>query len=285
MPDSAILQFRKLHGCGNDFVVIKNPLISSEHWPSISRTLCAVHFGIGADGLMVLEDFHGLSELVRVSMYNPDGSIMGMCGNGIRCLTRFLWLEGFVSSPLFQVNFDVHGRSIYCSTKDGGQNVSVDMGKPSFVPTDIGLASSSELISAPIEADGETFIGTALSMGNPHCVMIVPDIGKIDLLRVGPKLEHHPLFLARTNVEFAQILSNTEISIIIWERGAGPTLACGTGACASMVACSRLGLVSDQVKVNVPGGELFVSWKGEASRVFLEGPVVEVFSGLVTIKL
>ena len=279
------LFFRKLHGCGNDFVVLRNPGIASQYWPTMARNLCSLHYGIGSDGLMVLEDFYGLEQNVPVSMFNPDGSSMGMCGNGIRCLTRFLALENLRGLHSFHVTFSVEGREITCSTENAGELVTVDMGLPSFAPVDIGLDLQSEFIDSPLEASGHCYRASAVSMGNPHCVIVVPDLSSVDIRHIGPILENSPVFQNRTNVEFVQVISKNEISILIWERGAGVTLACGTGACAATVTCIKLGLIEEHPQVLLPGGKLDVKWSGgAASHVFLTGPAVEVFSGFVKLS-
>ena len=277
------IPFRKMQGCGNDFVVVRNPGLPLETWAGLSRSICCAHFGVGSDGMMILNSFNGLDRPVDVWMINPDGSNMGMCGNGIRCLTRFLALEGLVTQDSFGVDFNVGGRRIFCETIDRGASVTVNMGIPSFSPDDIALDSDSSIVDHELEILDRVFRITCVSMGNPHCVIPVKSVEDVDLDKYGPAIEKYPLFLKRTNVEFVERLSDSELRVLVWERGAGRTLACGTGACATTVAMNRLGKCSSGAVIHLPGGDISVKLKGEGMPVMMTGPAVEVFSGSIVV--
>ena len=271
--------FWKLEGCGNSFIVIGGEA-SVGQLSEFSRCVCDPHFGIGADGLMVVRGRAG-DRTLEIDMINPDGSPMGMCGNGIRCVVRYLYLErwapwGTPSSFQFQVG----PRRIECSTGDDGRTVRVVMGRPSLEPDDLPVISPHPIIDEPLGHGGLDLLMTAVSMGNPHCVIFVPELDAIDLAQHGPVLEHHPRFPQRVNVEFAQILSSDCIRVKVWERGAGPTLACGTGACATAVAAVITERAGRSVRVELPGGELKVEWKDNQSDVVMTGPASEICRGL-----
>ncbi len=274
-----------MHGCGNDFLVLANPGFAYEDWPPLARALCDRHFGVGSDGMMIVVDASSPQKSVKVWMFNPDGSPMGMCGNGIRCLTRFLALDGIMTKESFTARFDVIGREVICDASDYGRNVKVDMGIPSFSPKDVPVDSPEPVISSPITACGKTFRCTVVSMGNPHCVIPVQSLDEIDLNELGPALENHPLFPERTNVEFVSVAAPDHISVKVWERGAGATLACGTGACAALVACTVLGLSDGRAQVDLPGGTLSVGWRGERKPVIMTGPAREVYTGVIRTPL
>lgn len=274
------IAFTKMHGCGNDFVVLRNPGLAYDKWPELSRELCDRHFGIGSDGLMLLQDASSPESEVEVWMFNPDGSPMGMCGNGIRCLTRFLVLEKVINDPSFSVNFNVLGRKITCETEDFAQHVRVNMGEPSLEPEDLPALSEKPLINAELCVAARTFKCTCVSMGNPHCVIPLSSFEGIDVKELGSAFEHHQIFPERCNVEFVLPRLDNYLEVKVWERGAGLTLACGTGACASLVACMVLGLSKSPAIVKVPGGSLEIEWEGEGKPVFMKGPAKEVFSGI-----
>ena len=276
------LHFTKMEGCGNDFVVITKPAAPSLNWKAIAERLCDRHFGIGSDGLMVLDDASHPEREIRVQMFNPDGSPMGMCGNGIRCLTRYLSLQGVMSGDCFTAPFDVSGRRIICEAEDYGRMVRVNMGVPSFSPEDIPLDTSEPLISGLLTVRDFRFPCTMVSMGNPHCVIPVDCVDEIEIEKHGPAIEHHELFPKRTNVEFVEVINRSHLKVRVWERGAGITLACGTGACASLVACAHSGLSEGRAQVDLPGGSLSIEWEGEGRPVLMKGPAREVFTGIIS---
>ena len=288
----AHLFYTRLEGCGNNFIVINDidRSFSNSH-PSSSPSLAAAakalqdaHFGLGSDGLMVvlpstLGDF-------EVAMFNPDGSLMGMCGNGIRCVTRFLFLQGLVAIDRREIAFIVEGRTIICSTADQGKLVRVAMGpfaiEPSRIPVVLPKECSSSL-SIPFETVQFKGIGSCVSMGNPHCVFFVPNLDELPLREIGPLFENHPIFPKRANIEFVEIISKHHVRVRVWERGVGITLACGTGACAVAVA----GILSERLDSNVPitvslpGGDLSIEVDRASQQVSLTGPAREISSGEV----
>jgi len=266
----------RLHGCGNSFVLLFVPSGALADWPELARRICDPASGVGADGLLVIRswtDGHW-----PVEMWNPDGSPMGMCGNGIRCVTRFLYDEELVqgSGP---VRFTVGERVITCWLLSGG-NVRVDMGVPSFQPADIPLASPEPLVHQPVSLLGRSFLLSAVSMGNPHCVLFEQGGESWSVSEWGPLLERHPLFPERANVSFAAVQSPGCVSLRVWERGAGATQACGTAACATVVVGHQIGLLARRVEVLLPGGALDVELN-EDGRVLLSGPTERLNVGYV----
>jgi diaminopimelate epimerase len=283
--------YLRLEGCGNNFIVINDTIAPHHTVLDDSHVVAAIqskHFGVGGDGIMIIrpprdparEDF-------LICMRNPDGSPMGMCGNGIRCVMRALALFGLISLDTKEVRFDVEGRAIRCSSDDQGSTVSVAMGAYSIRPSDLPLIApdgSTSALNITLAVDG--FSGTAhgVSMGNPHAVFFVPDLTQYreQLSTIGPRLENHPRFPKRANIEFAQVISPTEIEAIVWERGAGITLACGTGACAIGVAAALNDLApfDRPLTVRLPGGELEVTVPSRsADDVYLKGPAREIGAG------
>jgi len=269
------VKFIKLHGCGNSFIIVWDPPVSLE-LSAWAKRICDPHFGIGSDGMMIVRPPPNPQRAhFDVQMINPDGSDMGMCGNGIRCVVRFLAIEERVPPAQMELKFIVGDRLIRTSSKDGGRWVRVDMGAPSEIR--VGEFS--------IENASYRFVG--LSMGNPHCVISGPDLITIDLPQIGPRIECHQQFPDRTNTEFVQRESESRVRVLVWERGAGATLACGTGACATAVAMIRYAECVSPLTVVMPGGELIVEWDGgktegkkvQEPNVYLSGPTQEVCQG------
>lgn len=271
--------FQKLEGCGNHFVVIDDRQRVVTDWRLRTPHLLDRSFGVAADGLLVLRSSSTTD--FEVEMYNPDGSPMGMCGNGIRCVVRALFSRGILqhlSGERRHISFTVEGRLINCVAADDGTYTYVNMGRPSFTPESVPHGGSGAAKEIPIVVANESLTITALSMGNPHCVIFCDDPDAVDLQKLGPKLENHEFFPNRTNVHFVKIVSKSRLSMRSWERGVGATLACGTGACASLVAASWLGRCERNAEVEVPGGLLSVEWR-EDDHVVLGGPAFEVFNG------
>ncbi len=273
------LGFTQLEGCGNNFIVMqdlqRNFVSTVSDLSHIAARIQDRHFGVGSDGLMIVVSSTDAD--FEVLMFNPDGSRMGMCGNGIRCVTRFLFLEGIVARHVSKVEFLVQGRRIICYPIEEGRSVRVDMGTPSFAAAAVPVLSAQEFIEQPIPQHPWT--GTCLSMGNPHCVIFVDDLDKIQLEVVGPVLEHHAIFPERANIEFVRCLSPERCQARVWERGAGITLACGTGACAVLMAGYRSGRLAPHALVELPGGVLDVEYQPDANKVFLTGPAREICTG------
>lgn len=283
------IEFTKYHGLGNDFILIDNrdhqqPLITSEQ----AIELCDRHFGIGADGVIfALRGENGADYTMRI--FNCDGSEPEMCGNGIRCLAVFLAdLEGLEmgkESPQFPITYRIHtlGGVITTQLMPDGQ-VRVDMGIPkllsSEIPTTLGSANE-KVINSPLEVTPKLWNVTCVNMGNPHCVTFVQNVDAIPLETIGPEFEHHPAFPQRINTEFIQVISPDYLKMRVWERGAGITLACGTGACASLVAGVLTHRCERHATVELPGGSLQIEWSEMTERVYMTGPVVRVFTGKI----
>jgi diaminopimelate epimerase len=274
------MEFRKYQGLGNDFILVDNrqsdqPCLT----PQQAETLCDRHFGIGADGVIfLLPGRDGADYGMRI--YNSDSSEPEMCGNGIRCLARFIAdLTGDAGTPIYKIA-TLAGR-IVPQLQASGQ-VTVDMGKPwllaAEIPTTLGVADQ-PLLNQPLTVAGQTWDVTCVSMGNPHCITFVTDVAAIDLPQLGPQFEHHPAFPKRTNTEFIEVVRPDYLKMRVWERGAGITLACGTGACAALVAAVLTGRAAASATLELPGGCLEIQWAGGDSPVMMTGPAEWVFTG------
>jgi diaminopimelate epimerase len=275
------LEFSKYHGLGNDFILIDNrhstqPLITQDR----AIELCDRHFGIGADGVIfLLPGQNGNKYTMRI--FNSDGSEPEMCGNGIRCLAQFITeLEG--QEEIGQ-KYPIHTLAgLITPTIEGNGQITVDMGKPELLAQNIPTTLTSlgeKVINQPLIVMGQTWWVTCVNMGNPHCITFVDDVEAIDLAKIGPLFEHHDLFPQRTNTEFIQVVSKDYLKMRVWERGAGITLACGTGACATVVA-AVLNQKSDRLcTVELPGGCLKIEWSDTDGHLYMTGPAKKVFSG------
>jgi diaminopimelate epimerase len=277
------IEFTKYHGLGNDFILVDNRGSSSPILtPEQAVNLCDRHFGIGADGVIfALPGENGADYTMRI--FNSDGSEPEMCGNGIRCLARFIAdLEGDART---KDTYRIHTLAgvITPQLMADGQ-VKVDMGLARLlageIPTTLGTADT-KVINQPLEVAGKTWEVTCVSMGNPHCITFVSDVAAIDLENIGTKFEHHPAFPQRTNTEFIQVVSRDYLKMRVWERGAGITLACGTGACASLVAGVLTGKCDRIATVELPGGCLQIEWSDIDQRIYMTGPATKVFTGIV----
>lgn len=274
---SGLIRFTKMQGIGNDFVMID--AIQEQGLPldlaGFAQKVNDRRFGIGGDGLILLEK--GDEAPFRMRMFNPDGSESEMCGNGIRCFARLLQDH----EHLTEDSVDVETGAGTLNLKLVGDNrVRVDMGTARLTRGEIGMTgpSGDQFVNQPV---GEGYLGTAVSMGNPHLVIFVDDASKIDLTEIGPKLEHHPEFPKRVNVHFIQVVDRSHLIQRTWERGAGITLACGTGACASAVAAFVTGRADRSVEIQLPGGKLEIEYL-EDGRVLMTGPAETVFEGELT---
>lgn len=273
------IPFLKIHGCGNSFILINHKAAASVgDIGKFSQRVCSVGFGVGSDGLMVVGDLEEEQGrlLCRVGMYNPDGSWMGMCGNGTRCVVKYLFATGAINGEEAQLEILVGDRLVHCSTQDAGSTVSVNMGAPLLNPASIPASCEHEVVDHELEVAGRSFRVTAVSMGNPHCVIFEAEP---DYKYWGSLIEVHPFFPERANVEFVEVVGPGELRVVVWERGAGATLACGTGACAVVVAATTLGYVEGAARVLLPGGALDVRWERDDNSVWLEGPTALVCSG------
>ena len=282
-----MLQFSKYQGLGNDFLMLdgRDAASSEETFgltPERIRRLCDRRFGIGADGVILALPPQGDGEL-RMRIFNADGTEPEMCGNGIRCLARFLAdSDGDAPGRTWPIE-TLAGRIVPELQPDG--TIRVDMGapflEPAAVPTTLAVGPAG-IPQGQIEAAGETFAVGAAGMGNPHVVIPVADLEAVDLERWGAALEVHPTFPAKTNVHFVQALNPRHLVMRVWERGAGPTLACGTGACATLVVCHRLGLCERQARLDLPGGPLLIDWDAASDHLFMTGPAEAVFDAVIT---
>ncbi len=274
-----MISFTKMHGLGNDFVMMNGFGRSGKtDFPELAKTMCDRRFGVGSDGLIVAEP--GDAVEFKMRMWNPDGSESEMCGNGIRCFAQFVIDEGLTISREIQV--ETGAGILQLELRDYGQ-VRVDMGQARFTRGEIGMAGdpSDFFENQQIEVAGTKQSASAVSMGNPHLVVFTNEASEIPLESWGPELEHHPLFPQRVNVHFVEIIDRNHIRQFTWERGAGRTLACGTGACASAVAAFRLGKSEARTKVSLPGGDLDIEIANDF-RVWMTGPCERVFTGTWT---
>jgi diaminopimelate epimerase len=275
------VKFTKMHGVGNDFVVVDciETTIPEDQLATVSARVCERKYGVGADGLILVlpskqADF-------RMRMFNPDGSEAEMCGNGIRCFAKFVYDRRLTTETQFRADTLAGVKVLKLQTKAGRvESVRVDMGCPRLRRSEIPMRGdeSEVVIAEPVRVNGRRFDVTAVSMGNPHAVVFEGDLAALDIAKYGPLIENHRLFPKRTNVQFVQVLTNTEIVVRTWERGAGVTLACGTGACASVVAGSIAGKTAKRAVVHLLGGDLQIDWTGD-NRVIMTGPATEVFEG------
>ncbi len=260
--------FLKMHGAGNDFVVIDNRKGTLAPAKLDMQKISDRHFGIGCDQVVVVEASKKAD--VRMRIFNADGGEVESCGNASRCVAVFVGKKD-------KVSIETLAGVIEAQLKEGGV-VTMDMGAPRLDWKDIPLASACDTLSLPIK-EGRLHAPAAVSMGNPHMVFFVSDVEAISLSGLGPVLEHHPLFPERANVNVAQVDSKNKITLRVWERGAGITLACGTGACATLVAANRRGLTDRKAQVHLPGGVLLIEWRVSDDHVLMTGPVAESYEG------
>ena len=273
--------FTKMHGLGNDYVCINCFREGVEDPSGFARTLCDRHYGIGADGLILIcpskvSDF-------KMEIYNSDGSVAGMCGNGIRCLGKYVYDYRLTGKETLSIETKSGIRNMHLHIQDGKAcGAMVDMGVPRLNAHSIPILSEKDLvINDPIEVQKKNYRMTGISMGNPHAVIFSEEINGISLEETGRELEFHPRFPERANIEFCHVTARDRMEIRVWERGVGETLACGTGACAAVVASVLNDLTDEEVIVKLLGGELSVRWDRKVNHVFLEGPAVKVFDGVL----
>lgn len=278
------IPFTKMHGLGNDYLYINRFSYDSEHdWPKLTRQMADRHFGVGSDGLILIEP----SEIVdfRMRMFNADGLEGEMCGNGMRCFAKYVYENDLTDKTSLVVETKAGLIRPHLTVKKGKvELVSVDMGIPRLKRAQIPLArldGPEPVVNEPIEYDGQVLFATCVSMGNPHCVFFVDDVYEVELEKIGPVLEHHPIFPQRANIEFVAVKSRDSIDMRIWERGSGITLASGTGSSASVVATILNGKAdrATPIEVNLPGGTLLVEWK-QNGHVWQTGLATQVCTGL-----
>ena len=270
------VKFTKMHGIGNDFVVIDCRNIESSRITSAAKMLCDRRFGIGADQLLLVLD----SDIAdfRMGIFNADGSEVEMCGNGIRCFAAYLYSRGLTKK--LEMEIETLAGIIRPTLRE--DLVEVNMGEPVLEGRKIPVNLDGQVLSSPLVVDDRTFHMTCVSMGNPHCVIFVDDVENFPVARYGPLIEKHELFPNRINVEFVEVINDREVRMRVWERGSGETLACGTGACATAVASILNEKTHRRITVHLAGGDLDILW-GEDNLVYMTGPAEEVFEGTIEI--
>ena len=275
------MRFTKVHGAGNDFVIIDDRVEAARDWPALAPRMCDRHFGVGADGLILIRDIDGPG--YQMIMFNPDGTRAEMCGNGIRCLARVLFERGDLGRDKVPILTDAGDRWVrVVDDSPDSFLVAVGMGVPEFTPSNIPVNLPGEVvIDHHFEVDGAAFLLTAVSMGNPHAVAFVDSVDSVDLARVGPLIEHHSAFPQRVNFEICEVLAPGRLRMRVWERGAGITLACGSGAAATAAAAIKSGRVAPgSLTMLVDGGELSFDWAGGDAELVMTGPAVTVYDGV-----
>lgn len=274
-----MIQFTKMHGIGNDYIYIHARKDEIQNPGQLALKVSNRHFGVGSDGLVLIlpsdvADF-------MMDMYNSDGSRGRMCGNAIRCVGRYVYERGLTDKKTLKIETLSGIRTLYLNVSNGlVDSVTVDMGKPIIKPADIPVRwNDKQVVDEPIAIDGQLHKLTCVSMGNPHAVVFMPDIEHLDLPRIGPHFEHHSLFPDRINTEFVQVIDRKTLRMRVWERGAGETMACGTGACAALVAAVLTGRSEREATVKLLGGDLSIRYDAHSDIVWMTGPATFVFDG------
>jgi len=276
-----MLRFTKMHGLGNDFVMIDAVSQTVALTPDLVRRLADRRFGIGCDQLLLVEKATQAGADFRYRIFNADGGEVEQCGNGARCFARFVRDQGLTVKNELAV--ETLAGVIYLKIEPDG-TVTVNMGVPHFEPHEVPFEASTRQPVYDLDVDGAAVPVTVLSIGNPHAVQVVENVERAPVTVQGPRIEHHPRFPKRVNAGYLQVLDRHHIHVRVWERGAGETLACGTGACAAVVAGRLRGLLDENVAVRVRGGTLQISWRGEGEPVWMTGPAVRVFEGEIDLE-
>ena len=273
------MKFTKMHGCGNDYVYVNCFDETVENPSETAKIVSDRHFGIGSDGLILIcpsdkADF-------RMAMYNLDGSEGKMCGNGVRCIAKYVYDHHLTDKTRISLETLAGIKYLDLNIKKGKvETVTVDMCAPILEPAKIPVnISKPKAVNEPVEIDGKIWHMTCVSMGNPHAVVFVDDTHSLKLNEIGPLFEKHPLFPEQVNTEFVHVIDRHTVDMRVWERGSGETLACGTGACATAIACILNGKTDNEVLVHLLGGDLLIKYDTEKNTVFMTGPAAEVFSG------
>ena len=279
------MKFTKMHGIGNDYIYVN---CFEEGIPAdpaaLSRRLSDRHFGIGSDGLILIRPTENGDAMM--DLYNADGSRAMMCGNGIRCVGRYVYERGIAKKETLRIDTLSGVKTLHLDVANGMvQSIEVDMGEPVLEPASIPVLLPGErAVSVPVEMGDDVFSVTCVSMGNPHCVLFVEDVDALDLEELGPRFEWNPLFPQGVNTEFIQPLPDGSLKMRVWERGSGETWACGTGACASVVAACLCGKAKRQSVVHLRGGDLSIHWREEDGHVMMRGPAAFVFDGEIDLS-
>lgn len=273
------MKFTKMQGCGNDYVYVNGFTEQIKDKPAFVRAVSDRHFGVGGDGAIFINpsdvaDF-------EMEMYNADGSRSEMCGNGIRCVAKFVYDKGMTDQEHISIVSAGQIKYLDLDVKDGKvANVKVNMGAPILRAKDVPVISTmEESVDEPIVVQGKEYRMTCVSMGNPHAIVFMDDVANLEIEKIGPYFENHAVFPNRTNTEFVEVVDRSHVNMRVWERGTGETLACGTGCCATVVACVLNGLTDTTVTVKVLGGEILIEWDREANLVYMTGPATTVFEG------
>jgi diaminopimelate epimerase len=292
MSERTLVTFSKMHGLGNDYIVIdesKKIIVPEERKPEISEEICRRGFSVGADGVIFVTPASNEEADIKFRIFNSDGSEAEMCGNGIRCFAKYVYENEILQSNemivetlggIKEIELDVLGGEVRSS--------SVDMGIATFKTADIPMATDEEeFLDLDLDVDGKPIKLTAVNVGNPHAVIFTDNLEDVKLNEIGPLIENHPAFPEKTNVHFVSIINRNEIEMITWERGAGFTFACGTGATASVMAGFKLGKLDEEVEVHLPGGELLIIVYeiGDEVTLFMEGEAVLVFDGVMELEI
>ena len=281
------MKFTKMHGCGNDYIYVDGAKesIPQEKKPDVVKKLSDRHFGIGGDGVIFINP--STEADFEMEMYNMDGSRAEMCGNGIRCVAKFVYDKGLTDQTHISIISAGKVKYLDLTTENGKvSTVKVNMGAPILKAADIPVIADREedpVIAGEIDVHGKIYKMTCVSMGNPHAVVFMDDVAGLPIEKIGPLFENHERFPKRTNTEFVKVIDKEHVEMRVWERGTGETLACGTGACATVVACILNGLTNDTVTVKLLGGSLRIQWDRQQNLVYMTGPAATVFEGEIEI--
>ena len=277
------IPFTKMHGAGNDYVYVNGFEVKIPDPAAVARAMSPRRKGIGSDGLILIQPSTVAD--ARMEMYNADGSRGEMCGNGIRCVGKYVYESGIARHNPLRVETDAGIKTLELEIEDGKvESATVDMGEPVLEPGRIPVrAEGLRIVDAPLRVDGNDYRVTCVSMGNPHCVVFLPDVAGLELERLGPRFENHEMFPQRVNTEFVQMLGRGEARMRVWERGSNETAACGTGACAVAVAGVLTGRSDRRLVVHLNGGDLEIEWRESDGHVTMRGNAVEVFRGEIEV--
>ena len=277
------MKFTKMHGIGNDYVYVNCFKETVEHPSEAAIKVSDRHFGIGSDGLILIKP----SEVAdgKMEMYNADGSQGAMCGNGIRCVAKYMYDYGITDKTSISVETKSGIKYLDLTIKDGKvDTVKVNMGTPILKAADIPVRSEKEqVINEPVMVDGKEWKITCVSMGNPHAITYIDDVKNLEIEKIGPKFENHEIFPDRVNTEFVHVIDRNTVEMRVWERGSGETLACGTGACAVAVSSILNGLTEEEVTVKLLGGDLKIFWDRTENKVYMTGSATTVFDGEINL--
>ena len=277
------MKFTKMHGIGNDYVYVNCLEESVKNPAEVSKFVSDRHFGIGSDGLILISP-SAIADF-RMNIYNADGSQAEMCGNGIRCVAKYVYDYGLTDKTEISVETLAGIKYLRLQVENGKvASVEVNMGAPILEPKEIPVAvEESPVVNVPVEVKGKIYHMTCVSMGNPHAIIFMNNVKDLDIAAIGPYFENHTVFPKRTNTEFVEVLDRNTVNMRVWERGSDETLACGTGACATTVACILNDKTENEVTVHLLGGDLKIRWDREANQVYMTGPATVVFDGEITL--